>query len=162
MEYRFYGFGNYYLSSLQQGLQSAHCIADMFVKYKKKKAQKEIVYDWAENHKTMVLLNGGNSLMLAQTHQFFEELKNEGMDLPFQLFHEDEQSLNGALTYVGIVVPSEIYELAASLRSGLPKVEKKKKKTNKNKAKGKKVKVVEENDWKHRLAMKLNQFGLAH
>lgn len=150
MEYRFYGFGNYYLSSLQQGLQSAHCIADMFVKYNKKKAKKEIIYDWAENHKTMVLLNGGNSLVLEQTHQFLEELKGVGMNLPYQLFYEDEQSLNGALTYVGIVVSSEIYELAATFRANASKVEKKK------------VKVVEVNDWKTRLAMKLNQFGLAH
>ena len=150
MEYRFYGFGNYYLSSLQQGLQSAHCIADMFVKYNKKKAKKEIIYDWAENHKTMVLLNGGNSLVLEQTHQFLEELKTVGMNLPYQLFYEDEQSLNSALTYVGVIVPSEIYELAATLRINTSKVEKKK------------VKVVEVNDWKTRLAMKLNQFGLAH
>ena len=150
MEYRFYGFGNYYLSSLQQGLQSAHCIADMFVKYNKKKAKKEIIYDWAENHKTMVLLNGGNSLVLEQTHQFLEELKGVGMNLPYQLFYEDEQSLNGALTYVGIVVSSEIYELAATLRANASKIDKKK------------IKVVEVNDWKTRLAMKLNQFGLAH
>lgn len=150
MEYRFYGFGNYYLSSLQQGLQSAHCISDMFLKYQKKKAKKEIMYDWAKNHKTMVLLNGGNSLVLEQTFKFFKELKSYGMNLPYQLFHEDEQSLNGALTYVGIVVPSEIYELAATLRANTSKIEKRK------------VKVVEVNDWKTRLAMKLNQFGLAH
>lgn len=142
MEYRFYGFGNYYLSSLQQGLQSAHCIADMFVKYRKENLPQETVYEWAQNHKTMVLLNGGNSLTLSEIHKFFIELKDLGMDLPFSLFHEDEQSLNGALTYVGIVVPSEIYEFSAAIRCG--------------------EKVPKDDDWQTKLALKLNEFGLAH
>ena len=30
---RFYGFGNYYLSSLQQGLQAGHAAVDLHVKY---------------------------------------------------------------------------------------------------------------------------------
>lgn len=148
MEYRFYGFGNYYLSSLQQGLQSAHSIADMFVKYRKEQEQQEIIYDWAQNHKTMVLLNGGNSLSLSEIHKFFEELNHWGMNLPFASFNEDEQSLGGALTYVGIVVPSEVYELASAMRA--------------ESKKDREERVVQDNDWKTRLALKLNEFGLAH
>jgi len=38
--------------------------------------------------------------------------------LPVVKFHEDEQSLNGALTAVGIILPETAYENAKSLREG--------------------------------------------
>jgi hypothetical protein len=125
---RFYGFGNYYLSSLQQGLQSAHTIADMFVKYEPEKIDalstkpkdvalveaSDLLYLWAESHKTMVLLNGGNSADLKSLYEFLDCDENP---YPFVKFHEDEQSLCCALTYVGIVLPAKIYENAAMLRN---------------------------------------------
>ena len=64
---RFYGFGNYYLSSLQQGLQSAHVVGDLAAaSVSKGKVTKmgKIYFKWASKHKTMVLLNGGNSASL--------------------------------------------------------------------------------------------------
>lgn len=143
MEYRFYGFGNYYLSSLQQGLQSAHVIGELFVQNRNDPAKEEIVYDWATNHKTMVLLNGGNSLMLQETFDFFTQLKEVGMPLPFAKFHEDAQSLGGALTYVGMIVPAHIYELASILRMSTQV-------------------PLEENTWEVTLARKLNEFRLAN
>lgn len=117
---RFYGFGNYYLSSLQQGLQSAHVVGDLAVasiSAGKVNAKGKIFFDWAENHKTMVLLNGGNSAMLEALFQKFSVFEKNGMHLPFAKFHEDEQSLGGALTYVGIVVEEKYYVAAAELRS---------------------------------------------
>ena len=117
---RFYGFGNYYLSSLQQGLQSAHVVADLAVASitgGKVNTKGKIFFDWAENHKTMVLLNGGNSAMLEALFQKFSVFEKNGMHLPFAKFHEDEQSLGGALTYVGIVVEEKYYVAAAELRS---------------------------------------------
>lgn len=113
---RFYGFGNYYLSSLQQGLQAAHCVAEMFVKYGPNESnQLNQLYDWAENHKTMVLLNGGNSASLADLYNHLNDSDNP---YPFVKFHEDEQSLNGALTYVGIILPERVYDAAAQIREG--------------------------------------------
>lgn len=113
---RFYGFGNYYLSSLQQGLQSAHTVAELFIKYDQHSEQTNMVFDWAKDHKTMVLLNGGNSANLAELHSSFEVLEAQGMNLPFAKFHEDEISLNNALTYVGIVVPEKYYTIASEIR----------------------------------------------
>ncbi len=113
---RFYGFGNYYLSSLQQGLQAAHSVAELFVKYKTNSIPKSILYDWANEHKTIVLLNGGNSSDLLNLNDHFEYLKTLGMELPFCYFQEDEQSLNNAVTYVGIVVPNKYYEIASESR----------------------------------------------
>lgn len=113
---RFYGYGNYYLSSLQQGLQAGHCVAELFVKYVNDKQKLKTVFDWAKDHKTKVLLNGGNSGSLANIHGFFESLVEKGMDLPFVKFHEDEESLNGALTYVAMIVPQEIYEMSFEIK----------------------------------------------
>lgn len=117
---RFYGFGNYYLSSLQQGLQSAHAVGELFTQTELGSESFNMVYDWAKNHKTMVLLNGGNALNLQELYDFFGELKAQGMHLPFAKFHEDEQSLGGALTYVGVIVPEKYYEAAATSRRMRP------------------------------------------
>lgn len=117
---RFYGFGNYYLSSLQQGLQAGHAAVDLHVKYNILEhghfdiAPCQKMYnDWAQNHKTMVLLNGGNSADLQELYDF---LYCEENPYPFVKFHEDEASLNGALTYVGMILPPNIYDTAAVLR----------------------------------------------
>ena len=117
---RFYGFGNYYLSSLQQGLQAGHAAVDLHVKYNIHeqghydiKPCQDMYNDWAENHKTMVLLNGGNSADLADLFAF---LYCEENPYPFVKFHEDEVSLNGALTYVGMILPPKIYDKAAAIR----------------------------------------------
>ncbi len=110
---RFYGFGNYYLSSLQQGLQSAHVIGELFTIHNHLTEKYMQVHDWAKNHKTMVLLNGGNSKDLAELFDFFNQENNP---YAFAKFNEDEQSLNGALTYVGIVLPSKIYDSSANMR----------------------------------------------
>lgn len=112
---RAYFFCNYYLSSIQQGIQSAHCVADMFVKYSYQIGHQHIqLTDWATNHKTMVLLNGGNQKELLELYDF---LNNPGNTLPFHIFKEDEQSVNGCATCVGIVLPPSVYEAAAKVRS---------------------------------------------
>lgn len=147
---RFYGFGNYYLSSLQQGLQSAHAIGELFTQTELGSDSFNMVYNWAKNHKTMVLLNGGNSLSLQELYDFFGELKTKGMHLPFAKFHEDEQSLGGALTYVGVIVPEKYYETASAIR--YKSVED----TNA---------IFEANgftDWEISFVSRMNAYGLAH
>lgn len=118
VHYRFYGFGNFYLSSLQQGLQGGHTAVELFVKYEKKKPMLKQVKKWAKKDKVMVLLNGGNSANLKAIHDEFKQLKKIGMPYPFVDFHEDEESLNGALTYTGIVLPNTVFDKAAAVRQG--------------------------------------------
>lgn len=113
---RFYGFGNYYLSSLQQGLQAAHCVAELFNKYAyDESGLQDQLFDWSRLHKTMVLLNGGNSASLADLYNHLNDADNP---FPFAKFHEDVESLNGALTYVGIILPERIYDVAGQIREG--------------------------------------------
>ena len=115
---RGYFFGNYYLSSIQQGIQAAHCTADMAMKYSSHRGEDleswQTYCDWAQHHKTMVLLNGGNQASLNELAWFFNSVDNI---FPWEQFFEDEQSLNGCLTCVGIILPERIYEAAVLIRS---------------------------------------------
>lgn len=107
---RFYTYNHLWLSSLQKGLQAGHAAVELMISFEKNSEEGMIAFDWAENHKTMMLMNGGNSQMLEETYEFFDSLKSEGMNLPFVRFYEDSESLNGSITSVGIVITEEIYE----------------------------------------------------
>lgn len=134
---RYYGFGNYYLSSIQQGIQAAHVIKGLWTEYEKDTESYQIAEDWARDHKTMVLLNGGNAAGLRYVYEAFKRFESQGMTLPFAKFNEDEQSLDGALTAVGIVLPEKYYLMMDKLRRKTTKVKKHGKK-GKKKAKHKK------------------------
>lgn len=169
---RYYGFGNYYLSSLQQGLQAHHVCVEMFNRFNDKGEcdpgdigqQWYHLDEWAKNHKTIVLLNGGNSADLKELHDFMVAgHTNVFNNFPYACFHEDEQSLCGALTSVGIVLPPHIYDTAAIDRSmrgtlwvdregrhGWADVD------------GKKVqRPTGLNAWEEELIVRLNKYGLA-
>jgi hypothetical protein len=128
---RTYFFGNMYLSSIQQGIQGEHVAVSLFVKYRHKPEALDVVYDWAENHKTSIYLNGGYASNLYKIHEEIEAidallknytysemgrayLKLWGLNetnpyLPHNLFHEEEDSLNGSLTSVCVVLPEYFY-----------------------------------------------------
>ncbi len=98
---RFYSAGNMYLSSIQQGIQAFHCLGEMTLEHTGNKMFK----DWISVHKTLICLNGGNNKSLNE----FWELVRYQKQFPVVKFHEDEQSMAGMLTCVGIIVPEEIY-----------------------------------------------------
>jgi len=113
-----------YLSSIQQGIQAAHVISNMFMKYVTISEDYEItadpkrimLWDWAQNHKTIVLLNGGYAETIRNLIQLFDDIENP---YPWADFHEGKDALDGALTDVGIILPEKIYEGASVLRSSL-------------------------------------------
>lgn len=123
---RFYGFGNYYLSSLQQALQAHHACQEIYNKYFLTDpvvvdAPERASYDdWSKNHKTIVLLNGGNSADLLELNEFFKSVEH---DYAFASFCEDEQSLCGALTSVGIILTPAIYDWAALDRANRGRIQ---------------------------------------
>jgi len=106
---RFYAMGNYYLSSIQQGIQAAHALGEMVAKYQvSSNGAAKVCYEWLQHHKTMVLLNGGNSHDLKALWALLSDPRNT--EFPVSKFYEDAQSLNGALTCVAIVLPDRLYE----------------------------------------------------
>lgn len=111
---RAYFFGNMYLSSIQQGIQALHATSEMFVKYHGRDGNaNETLMDWAANHKTVCLMNGGFNSAIRELVNFFD---NEENPFPWAEFHEEEDSLDGALTCVGIVLPEKIYDTAKLIR----------------------------------------------
>lgn len=165
---RYYGFGNMYLSSLQQGLQNAHAIAEMFVKYQiSGTAEAASMYDWAENHKTMILLNAGYGKNIHALVERFDHFENP---YPWADFHEEEASLDGAITCVGIVLPEKIYESAAQLRKlpyrsrdeVLQKIEETGEITWWDDVAGEQVKTTHQlSKWEFNFIQELNNYGLA-
>ena len=114
-ELRAYFFGNMYLSSIQQGIQAGHVISELFVKYPHPPAIRDshLLWDWAENHKTVVLLNGGYSSELLDIIQFFSHRDNP---YPWTSFCEADDALDGALTCVGIILPEQIFLTSKFIR----------------------------------------------
>lgn len=116
-QYRFYSFTNMYLSSIQKGIQTAHAVSEMSKTVYPTNIANDAYSNWAKFDKTIIVLNGGNQAMLQMLYDFAVPF-GKRFDLPVVKFHEDEQSLNGALTAVGIILPSCWYELASNLRTG--------------------------------------------
>lgn len=162
---RYYGFGNYYLSSLQQSLQAHHVGMEMINDYifnvsmfeqDDISMQVAAIKEWSVNHKTIVLLNGGNSKDLAELHDFFKAgAKTQQNNFPHAKFHEDEQSLCGALTSVGIILPAYIYDTAAEDRANggmyYPR-------GSTIRRPGRPSGI---NEWEEELIVRLNRYGLA-
>lgn len=114
METRAYFFGNMYLSSIQQGIQAGHAIAELFVHYRPGDCEEaDLLYHWAENDKTMILLNAGYSEELHDLVQFFGDSE---CNLPSRGFHESPEALDGILTTVAVIIPKYIYEASRQLR----------------------------------------------
>ena len=102
---RFYAVGNMYLSSIQQGIQAAHCVAEMMASENLHRERTLSIIDWAHDHKTIICLNGGNNKSL---NDFYDLVRYQSQ-FPVARFYEDDESLGGLLTCVGIIVPEKIY-----------------------------------------------------
>lgn len=117
---RLYSFVNYYLSPLQAGLQTAHVVGELMTSSVAAKADLlgwgagSLTMAWARVHKTIIILNGGNCESLATIYENLVDLKASLSSLPVAKFNEDIQSLNGALTAVGVIVPEYIYNHGAA------------------------------------------------
>ncbi len=52
---KLYSFVNRYLIPIQKGIQTAHMVSEMFQENENNK----LLLDWAQNHKTIIMLDGG-------------------------------------------------------------------------------------------------------
>lgn len=97
---RLYCFTNGWLSSLQNGIQSLHSLAELMIKYPKSKDVK----DWAKYHKTVIILNGGDS---DKMYNILEMMKRNDNPFPWASFNEP--SIENALTSIAILLPENLY-----------------------------------------------------
>jgi hypothetical protein len=100
------------MSSIQHGIQPAHCIVEIIAKYSSEQAKSDMTYDWARHHKTMIVLNGGESTQLLNIREFMDSSNNP---YPWDFFEEDS-SMDSMITCVGIILPERIYTAAALMR----------------------------------------------
>jgi hypothetical protein len=116
---RLYTFTHFMLSSIQQGIQSGHVSQTLFLKYQHKSTKQfKALYEWAPSP-TIIALNGGNSFHLKE---ILTSLENSAtfLKLPYAEFFEDQESMQGVRTSVGVIIPARIYEAAAAMRSKEP------------------------------------------
>jgi hypothetical protein len=112
MTYRLYSFVNYYLSPIQYGIQTAHVVGEMGHRnaiYREKFPNHpfETAFEtWCRRDKTIIVLKGGNSLAIKE---LYYELDKLGIGQSPMAFREDDQSLAGAYTAVGILIPSDFW-----------------------------------------------------
>lgn len=115
-ELRIYTFTiHLYMSAKQVGIQSMHLGVEMGVKYKNTHDHEEKVFDdWATGHKTAIVLGAYNLKGVTDAYNQIKELAPTLM-LPFDKFHEDEDSLGGIMTCCGVVVPQSLYDAQPDL-----------------------------------------------
>lgn len=132
---RAYTFAHFMLSTIAKGIQHSHSITELFVKYERidiydyamttgreipdhlltSSIKASMLYDWAQNHKTMILLTAGNSPQLDELETFFNVVENP---YPWAGFNEDE-SLEGIMTSVSIILPEKIYGTVSAMKTGV-------------------------------------------
>lgn len=96
------------LSGIQKGIQAGHALVEMGLK------GHPLYREWAEKHKTVIVLEGGFQADLEQAEAVLMNVL-EGSELsakqqlPWAAFREDQETLNGTLTAVAVILPEEIY-----------------------------------------------------
>lgn len=118
--YRCYYFGNRYMSSIQQGIQSNHATSELFRThpYEGNHLNAEVwscehLYTWAKTP-TVILLEGGGSRrdgISGTMNQYEWMLRTLGRFLNYPVASFREPEMEDCLSSVGIVVPDEIYEM---------------------------------------------------
>ena len=110
---RMYFITNLYLSSIQNGIQPAHVVHEIFRKYRKaeeSQACKEL-YDWADNHKTIMVINGGMTEHMLEARELIVHAcqgnRTDGPKHAWTSFYEP--GIGNALTCVGVVAPTWWY-----------------------------------------------------
>ena len=118
---RCYHFGNMYLSSIQQGIQSAHGQMELFNKYVPQTDEDAVpdelftqLFDWSQNHKTMICLNAGDLYSMNEVYNF---VNNSNNPYPYAKFNESADAMDGLMTNIAMVLPPKIYEVSKLLRS---------------------------------------------
>jgi hypothetical protein len=88
-----------HLSSIQKAIQSAHAIVEYGLTYGNTPEYKQ----WAKKDKTIVILDGGNSIDLDSIK---DQLRCEGW--PFEVFYEPD--MDNFMTAIAFLAPDRVYD----------------------------------------------------
>lgn len=95
-----------FMSTIQKGIQAAHAVTELLAQN-----DSDEVWDWAEEDKTIVLLEGGNYEDISVIREFAEKSEFESAE-----FVEDFATMGGLITAVAVLAPADI-ELADYLET---------------------------------------------
>lgn len=103
--YKAFLFAHTALKPICAGIQNAHVISEMFINEAKNKnaKSKEILYDWAKNHKTIIMRDGGTSKNLEDIAYIIENVAPI-LQIPNARFYESEDYMEGIMTSVGFIL----------------------------------------------------------
>ena len=112
MELRMYGLVNYQLTGIQMGIQFSHAVVEYGQSVKH---SDDLIYelrkydDWADNHKTYIILNGGTTNLnpdrIGTLNQHLISLSDNGIFCSY--FHEPD--LGDQLTSVCFIVDERVF-----------------------------------------------------
>lgn len=112
---RCYHFNNFYLAGIHAGIQAGHAQHELARKYlfpvingeiQISNLKAKMYRDWAENHKTMIVLNAGMAVDLENLVTLFGDIANP---YPWVDWRESKEALNGCITSIAMVLPDRIY-----------------------------------------------------
>lgn len=121
---RLYSITNMYMAGIHAGIQTQHSTVRLFVKYDKDGGdtfpQEALLFDWAINHETTVVLNGGMHDSLKELLELFEKWEKKEVNdvLPFAPFFEP--GVNNALTSISVIMPQNAIDFMSRIRSTKP------------------------------------------
>jgi hypothetical protein len=113
LELRMYGLVNYQLTGIQKGIQFLHAVSDYGQLVKKLKGEELEKYDdWADNWKTVILLNGGttnnrivDSAYVGTMNRYKEDLDKNGIfNVSF-----NEPDLGDQMTAIAFIVDERVF-----------------------------------------------------
>jgi len=117
---RLYTFCNFYLSSIQQGIQSAHVVSELFNVYDDNRGDDLLLKIWATKHKTIIVCNGGMGQDLIEGFDSLAELvqrrypicsfNEEFNAFGSESYDEDSGCSVGPMTCFGIVLPDTVFD----------------------------------------------------
>lgn len=110
---RLYSFQNMYFAGIHAGIQTAHSIAEMFIKYPLQSIPHIALESWASDHKTIIVKNGG---MAGDLRNLITLLEHDDNQLAWSPFYESEYAADGCLTNVSVVVPTYMWMIADIVR----------------------------------------------
>lgn len=122
---RMYFFNNHYLGPMQHGIQAAHCLGEVTLRFSDPTDPVHAqLRQWLDKHKTMIILNGGYESSLKAIYACLGEISDDLVAaghpaLAFAKFHEEQDALAGCLTSVGVIVPSNCYSERTNRQSVL-------------------------------------------
>lgn len=101
---------NQYMMGIQAGIQAGHAACRLLGEYWEEdpsNRKRKLIEKWLTEDETFIILDGGYQKRM---YDFMGALLKTSDRFPYTAFHEEEESLNGALTAVAFILPDYIYE----------------------------------------------------